>query len=155
LAQILRDIKTESVRSKVIDGEIEKLVTTANIGGASVVIPTAGEGRFAPIQDFTHSLFVDRHLIEENVSLTVVNASGKTNIGESVSNLLKGYKYNVVEVRSASTQDGSELIDGTGSKAPFTRRYLEARFGVKAREDAASTTGMTLIVGSKMKIEGR
>jgi anionic cell wall polymer biosynthesis LytR-Cps2A-Psr (LCP) family protein len=56
LAEILKDVKSETVRSKVIDGEEEKLVQVANIAGASVVIPAGGEGKFGPIQDFAHSL---------------------------------------------------------------------------------------------------
>jgi LCP family protein required for cell wall assembly len=155
LAAILRDIKSDSVRSKVVDGETEKLVMGDNIGGASVVIPTEGDGQFGRIQDFAHSLFVDRHLVDENVPITIIDATGRPNSTESVASLLKGYHYNIVDVRKAEKQSQTEIIDTTNGKAKYTRRYLESRYGVNAREENSSSTGITLILGSQIKIEDR
>ncbi|MDQ5944454.1 MAG: polyisoprenyl-teichoic acid--peptidoglycan teichoic acid transferase, partial [Patescibacteria group bacterium] len=147
LAEILKDVKSETVRSKVIDGEEEKLVQVANIAGASVVIPAGGEGKFGPIQDFAHSLFFDRHLVEENIPVTVVNASTKPLVFAALVERLKGYRYNIVGVEQAQSQTQSELIDGTAGKGKYTRRYLEARYAVAAKEDASRGEGIILVVG--------
>lgn len=148
LAEILKDIKPDSVRSKVVDGEEEKLVQTANMAGASVVVPVDGDGKFDRLRDFAHSLFYDRHIVEENISVTIVNASKKANLAAAIAERLKGYRYTIVEVKNTQAQEQSELLDGTGGKAKYTRRYLEARFGLTAKEDVSRGSGITLVIGN-------
>lgn len=153
LAEILKEVDTAKVRSEVIDSENARIVQTATIAGASVVIPVVGEGKFGPMQDFAHSLFFDRHLVEENIPVTIVNASSKANVAAVVAERLKGYRYKIVEVQNVSPQATSELIDGTAGKAKYTRRYLEARYKLTAKEDTSRGTGITLVVGNDIKIQ--
>lgn len=151
LAEILKDVDTSKVRSKVVDADEEKLVQTANIAGASVVIPVGGDGKFGPIQDFAHSLFFDRHIVEENVPVTIVNASSQANISAAIADTLKGYRYSIVEVQKTTPQTASELIDGTAGKAKYTQRYLAARYKLTAKEDTSRGSGITLVIGNDMK----
>lgn len=151
LAEIFKEVDATKVRSKVIDSESEKLVQTANIAGASVVIPSLGEGKFSQIQDFAHSLFFDRHVVEENIPITIINASSRDKLAELVKGRLEGYRYSIVDVRKGESQLTSTLIDNTAGKAKYTSRYLEARYGLVAKSDAARGPGITLIIGDDMK----
>lgn len=153
LAEILKDVKSEQIRSKVIDSESEKLVQTATIAGASVVIPLEGDGKFDHIRNFTHSLFYDRHIADEKVPVTIIDASANPKLITATVERLKGYGYKVVEVQKVEPKASSELIDGTGGQAKYTRRYLEARFGLTASESTAHGEGVTLIIGSKNNIK--
>ena len=50
------------------------------------------------------------------------------------SNLLKSYGYNVLKVGDAPTQTYNKtvVVDLTKGKKPYTKNYLERRYGVQA-----------------------
>lgn len=145
LVTIGKDIDTNKIISKVLtnnpnDGSTP-LVQNGNIGGASVVIPTAGVGNFTAIKAFMRSLFVDNYIKSENAKVEIQNGTTRAGLAATTAALLKGYAYNVIGVTSAdkTTYASSVIYDYTGGKKPSTIKYLENRFKVKAVKATAPT----------------
>lgn len=153
LAEVVQAIDPAKMRSKVVDGEVEGLVQTAQIGGASVVVPLRSDGTYVAIQNFTHSLFFDRHIVEENAPIELVDATGSPQKFTGISERLAGYRYNIVSTTMASQQSETQLQFAPGTTAKYSLRYLEKRFNVSAREDATVQQGIRLILGSKATTE--
>jgi len=150
LSEILREVKPEAVVSRVVDGEQEKLVRSTMIDGASVVVPELGPKNYEAIRAFAHTLFFDRHIVSENIPITVIDASGKAGQAQKVADLLKTYRYNVIEVKSAAQiASSSTLVATKVDLGSYTRRYLEHRFGLTASEvQDGQSPQLTLTIGS-------
>lgn len=156
LSAILRDVKETDVVNKVIDSEEQKLVHSANINGASVVVPDIGNTNYSSLRDFAHTLFYDRHIVSENIPVKIMNASGKPKLGEQVATLLKSYRYNVVSVENVDTPAASSLTAVRTDVGSFTRRYLENRFRVAASEKQdGDTAELQLVIGTDYTGTGR
>ncbi len=145
LVSIGKDIDANKISNKVItnnpnDGSTP-LVQNDMIGGASVVVPTAGVGNFTAIKAFMRSLFVDNYIKTENAKIELQNGTSRAGLAASTSALLKGYAYNVVAISSAdkTTYAKSVIYDYTNGKKPSTIKYLENRFKVKAVKATAPT----------------
>lgn len=138
LVGIGKDIDASKIINKVLtnnpnDGSVP-LVQNGNIGGASVVIPAAGNGNFTAIKAFIRSLFVDNYIKTENAKVEIQNGTSRAGLAATTAALLKGYAYNVVAITSAdkTTYSTTVIYDYSGGKKPSTVRYLENRFKVKA-----------------------
>lgn len=145
LVSIGKDIDTNKIINKVLtnnpnDGSTP-LVQNGNIGGASVVIPTAGVGNFTAIKAFMRSLFVDNYIKTENAKIEIQNGTSRAGLAASTAALLKGYAYNVVSITSAdkTTYTKTVIYDYTGGKKPSTIKYLENRFKTKATKATVPT----------------
>ncbi len=156
LAEVLKDVPKDKVVNKVIDETESQLVMTANIDGASVVVPKLGTKNYNQLQDFAHNLFFDRHIVSENLPVKIINASGSTKLGEEVAATLKAYRYNIVGVETGPTQAASQLTAVKIDKGSYTRRYLENRFAVTATETSdEDTPALVLVLGTDIKKAGR
>lgn len=149
LVGIGKDVDASKIISKVLtnnpnDGTTP-LVQNGNIGGASVVIPTAGIGNFALIKAFMRSLFVDNYIKSENAKIEIQNGTSRSGLAAATATLLRSYQYNIINVTSAdkTTYTDSVIYDYTNGKKPSTIRYLENRFGVKAIKATPPTTNTT------------
>ena len=110
------------------------LVTTDNINGQSVVRPVAGIGDFSKIQEFVRLKLRDGYIAKENGIVHVLNGTETAGLAGTKAEQLKTYGYNVTKVADAPTQDFQKtvVVDLTKGKKPYTKNYLEKRFGVKA-----------------------
>lgn len=138
LVEIGKDVDTSKMINKVLtnnptDGTAP-LVKNGSIGGASVVVPTAGVGNYKAIQAFVRSIFVDSYIKSESAKIEIQNGTTKAGLAASTAELLKSYQYNVINVASAdkTTYTTTVIYDYTDGKKPITLTYLENRFGVKA-----------------------
>ncbi len=152
LVEITKRLDTSKVVNVVLDNSEDgtNLVRTANIGGASVVVPAAGVGNYTAIQRFVRSIFVDGYIKQEATRVQVQNGTTKPGLGLAAANVLRSYSYNVVGVVSAgaSTYVTTQIIDYSGGKKPYTVKYLEKRFGV--RSSTAQTVAPTTPSGSQV-----
>ncbi len=154
LVEITKKLDTTKMVNAVLDNEDNgtNLVRTANIGGASVVVPTAGIGNYTAIQRFVRSIFVDGYIKQEAARIQVENGTMKVGLALSAANILKSYSYNVVSTVMAdrATYATTQIIDYSAGKKPYTIKYLEKRFGVKAiaaqnvAPTASPATGVTV-----------
>ncbi len=142
LVEIGQKIDPAKIINNVLDNKPGGLVTNANFGGASVVIPVAGNGNFTAIQEFVRSIFVDGYIKQEAAAIEVDNGTTKYAVATQVSALLKSYKYNVIKTSVADSTNYQQtmIYDYTGGKKPYTLKYLENRFGVKAKTAEATTS---------------
>jgi LCP family protein required for cell wall assembly len=162
LIDIGKGVDPTKIVQKVLDTSPEGLLVSGNIAGSGYVeIPRAGVGNFSEIQQLVHSIFVDNYIKEENAAVEVQNGTTRNGLATTVGNLLKSYQYNVVKTVTADNQNYSTTIlyDYTGGKKPFTIRYLENRFGIKAQKASApkAATGETapdirIIIGSDYRV---
>jgi hypothetical protein len=164
LAGIVKDINTSTIVQKVLDASPDGLLTETSMEGAgSVQIPKAGIGNFSDIRALVHQLFIDNYIKSENAKVDVENGTSKSGLATTVGKLLKSYGYNVISMVTAPEQNHTTTViyDYTGGKKPYTVKYLENRFGVKAQRtspppaDPNATTpapDVRVIVGNDYKV---
>lgn len=131
-------------------------LTTDNIGGQSVVVPKAGTFEYGPLQIYLRSQLPDGYILKENTPVTVLNGTTIEGKATEKADELKTYKYNVIGVGNAPTQNYTKtvIVDLTKGKAKYTKNYLEKRFDVKATTrlpegiTAPQKGGFVIIIGS-------
>lgn len=155
---IMKEIPTADIASiSFVDDTV--LVTTSMVGDQSVVIPRAGINDFSEIQAFVRSQLVDGFIADEAATVTVLNGSSKIGAASATAKLLESYGYNITATADAPTKDylSTILVDNSGGTKPYTRAYLEKRFGVVAVEKAPRpevsgyTTDFVIIIGANEK----
>ncbi len=102
-------------------------------------------GSFNEIRNYTHSIFIDNYIKDENAAIEVQNGTSRAGLATSVGTLLRDtYKYNVVGMTTADNQNypSTVIYDYSGGKKPYTIKYLETRFNVKSQK-ATAPAGVT------------
>lgn len=131
-------------------------VTTANIGGLSVVVPRAGNGNFKEIQNFVRNSLKDGFIRKENAPILILNGTDKAGLATKKSEELKSYGYNVIGIADAPTKNYQQttLVDLKNGASKYTKNYLENRLSVVAANslpDAAIQAGdaeFVIIIGN-------
>lgn len=119
------------------------LVRTGMISGQSVVLPTAGAGDYTEIQTLIRSKLKDGYILKENANITVLNGTVTPGLAGEKADELKSYGYNVGTVTDApsSSYEKTVIVDlNKSKKKPYTKNYLEKRFGVKATTKLPDST---------------
>ncbi len=132
------------------------LVTTDNIGGQSVVVPTEGLFQYDNIQSYVRNTLRDAFLRKENARVAILNGTGVAGLATGREKELKSYGYNIVLIDNAPTEDyqQTQLIDLSSDKNPYTASYLEKRLGVKKSSQTIAglptneTVDFVIILGS-------
>ncbi|MCA9349070.1 LCP family protein [Candidatus Saccharibacteria bacterium] len=130
---IVKDVQPADIKSlSFVDDTL--LVTTGYVGDQSVVLPLAGPNDFSQIQEYVRSNLVDGFITKEAATITVLNGSGYVGKASTATKMLQSYGYNVTQTADAPTSDYLDtiIIDNTNDQKPYTRSYLEKRFGVTA-----------------------
>lgn len=161
LTELLKDVKTETIASKVLtNGEDGLLVDGSRTfsGAGSILLPRAGAFDYTEIQELAHSIFVDGYLKKEAPKVEVVNATNAYGLGAKLGKQLAAYSYQVVAVASAdSVKPQTQIIDYSGGTKPYTIRYLQQRFKgqlVRADPSEKPTSGaeVVIMVGEDYKL---
>lgn len=134
LYQLSKEIPSSKISSIGLSDPPNNFVTTSNIAGASVVIPTAGNGNFKDIQSFMRNALKDSYIKNENASIMVLNGTAKTGLATTKGDELKSYGYNITQVGNAPTKTYTQtvIVDLRSGSKKYTLSYLEKRFNVKA-----------------------
>ncbi len=134
LYEISKEIASDKISSIGLADPPNNYVKTDNIGGLSVVVPTAGISDFKPIQSYIRNSLKDSFLKNENASVMVLNGTNKPGLATEKGEELKSFGYTVVKVDNAPTRDYQKtiVVDLRGGSKKYTRNYLEKRFGVTA-----------------------
>lgn len=141
-------------QDKFISSGLDDYVSTANIGGASVVVTKSGD--FTEIQRFVRSIFIDGLIKQEAATIDVLNGTAVTGLAQTHADELKSYGYNVVTVGDTDEKGFSvtRLYAVNAGSAPVTERYLEQRLGTVALpardlpEGITSTSAFVIILGN-------
>jgi LCP family protein required for cell wall assembly len=142
LYELGKQINSSKFKSLGLSDPPHILVTTANIGGLSVVVPTAGLYDYKDIQYYIRNTLRDSFLKMEDAKVLVLNGTARPGLGGSKGYELKSYGYKVTKVDNAPTKDYSKtvIIDmGHGDKK-YTRHYLENRFKVISTRNLPDAT---------------
>ncbi len=134
LYQLSQEINSSKISSIGFADPPNSFVTTSNIGGQSVVVPTAGEGNFKDLQSYLRNVLLDSYLKSENASVLVLNGTNVPGLANAKAEELKSFGYRVERVENAPTKgyEKSVVVDMRGGDKKYTRNYLEKRFSVPA-----------------------
>lgn len=129
------------------------VMTTGNINGQSIVRPIAGLFDYSELQLRVRLAFKDGYLARENASVKVVNGTNVSGLATTSSETLKSYGYNVMSALGTASDeyDKTLVVDLTNdNKKPYTRNYLEKRYGTKAvttlSDTSIDTTGADFVI---------
>jgi polyisoprenyl-teichoic acid--peptidoglycan teichoic acid transferase len=125
-------IPSSSIKSIGLADPPNELVVTSNIGGLSVVIPSAGQGDFSEIQSYLRNTLRDAFLRKENAKVLVLNGTMTEGLATQTTEHLKSFGYRLMEPADAPTKNiqTTVLVDLRGGENKYTKHYLERRFGV-------------------------
>lgn len=133
LAKMLQDYPLENMRTIDFVGEGEtNYFTTANIGGISYVIPTAGVGNYSDLQAYLKSILSSDPVVREGATITVLNGSGVSGVAGTERDKLKESNLTVSYIDDAPYGDYPAkyyIYDLTSTK-PETKKWLENHYGV-------------------------
>lgn len=130
-----KKVRSGDIKSIGLTDDNVALVTTGNINGASVVIPTAGNSNFSQIKAYMARLTSSDPLIREGAKITVLNGSGVVGLAQKRADSLSSRGLNVTGVGNAQARPSTIIVDLTGGKKNSTKTYLEKQFGVAATTD--------------------
>lgn len=129
---LAQQIKSSNVRSIGLADAPNDFVTTENLDGLSVVIPTLGVNNYDLIHYYIRTALKDSFLKNEDAQVLVLNGTTRPGLAAEKAYELRSYGYKVGEVGDTPTNGYAKtvVIDmGHGDKK-YTRHYLEKRFKV-------------------------
>ncbi len=151
LIEIARGVDVGEIVHTQLDASEDNFLAFSNIYGQSALVPTTGD--FSAIQEYVRGLLIDGYIRDEAASLSILNGTSNEGLATQTATLLRSFGYSIDNVDNASTQDYQQTVifDYSGNK-PYTLRYLEQRFGVKAlRREAPSGSeqyDLEVVIGS-------
>jgi LCP family protein required for cell wall assembly len=156
LYTISKDINGSNVTSIGLADPPNNYLTTGNINGLSVVIPTAGQGNYTAIQSYIRNTLRDSFLKSENATVAVFNGTTTGGLATTKADELKSYGYTIGTVDNAPTKNYTKtvVVDLRNGSKKYTKNYLEKRFGVTAVTSLpdptipASNADFVIILGS-------
>lgn len=132
LYEIGQDIGSDKIMSVSLVDPPNVMVRTDNIGGLSVVVPSAGLYQYDEIRSYIRNNLRDAFLKSEDARVVILNGTSVAGLASATSEELKSYGYNVTRVDNAPTDTYTTnlLIDLTNGEKKYTRSYLEKRLGL-------------------------
>ncbi len=136
LYSIGKTLNSNSIASVGLADPPNNYVTTGNISGQSVVMPRAGVDDFSEIQNFVRNRLRDGFLAQEDAKIVVLNGTTIPGLAARSSKNLQSYGYDITNVADAPTKGyhTTMVVDLTGGAKKYTKRYLENRFAIGARD---------------------
>jgi LCP family protein required for cell wall assembly len=126
---IVNTIDEKAITSiDLVSGE-HSLVKTDTVGSASVVRPKLGFNRYSDIQTYVRSQLRDGYLMKEQAGVVVAGESQPT--ADGVKTVLSDLGYTVLssQVNTSSVVQKTTIVDLSNGLSPYTRHYLDKRFG--------------------------
>lgn len=131
------------------------LLTTANLGGLSIVRPKSGLYEYKEIQNYVRNSLRDGYLAKENAAVAIYNATTNSGLANTKATELKSYGYRVTAVGNVPTPTNPNktmLVDLSKGSKKYTRHYLEKRFGVVSQTKLPPGFNLTPPVGTNFVI---
>lgn len=155
LVDLARTVKPNEIRTVSLVDEQRPLVTTGNIGGASIVQPVAGLYEYNQIQAAMDAYAAGNTAYFEFADVAVLNASERAGAAGDKADKLSEAGIDVANVGNApSSLDTAPvtLYNLSGGENPKTRQKLEKLLGVEAVRQTpagiASDADFVIIIGS-------
>src|SRR5690606_14178996 len=141
LMQLGQDIKSENIKTISLFDEKNQLVTTGNMGGASVVIPSAGAFDYSEIRAYLQKRFSKNPVVREAANVVVMNGSETPGLAQTEADKLeeKGFTISGIDNAPEGTYGNVEIYQ-LGKGMTGTRDKLESMFGVKVKKTKPPVT---------------
>jgi LCP family protein required for cell wall assembly len=151
LFSIIKDIPDSKVSSVGLADSPNNYVTTGILAGQSIDLPTAGLFDYTAIQQFIRTQLKDPYILKENAKVLVLNGTQTPGLATNLASELETYGYNVIGAANAPTTDwSSTTLYDLNAKDPYTKNYLEQRFGQKAKtvlnDKSINTDGADFVI---------
>jgi hypothetical protein len=149
LVELLKEIDTQNIVSKVLDNSTDGPLIDGSIEGGYYLVTKSGD--WTDVQRIAHEIFTDPYLAEENARLELLNGTTTNGVAKQISDTLISYGYNVVNLDMApKTYTKTTIYDYTNGKYPYTIEFLKNRYDAEViAQPSTSKTGIdiSLIVG--------
>lgn len=153
ITQVASEIKASDIHSISFIGD-NAVMTTDNVGGASVVVPSAGTFDYTDIRALLAKNLSSNPVIREAASIVVLNGTETAGVGQSTADKLTSEGFNITSVGNASakTYTKTEVYQiGTGNTA--TAAKLTSLFKTTIKKTASPETvsgdvNFIVIIGS-------
>lgn len=129
LYSIVNTIDDSAITSTdLVSGE-HALVSTDMVGSTSVVRPKLGFDRYSDIQTYVRSQLRDGYLTKEHAGVFV--AAESQGAADTTKGILTDLGYTVLasQVSTSVVVEKTTVVDLSNGLSPYTRHYLEKRFG--------------------------
>lgn len=123
---IVKNISDDQTKSIGLTDEPNKLITTGNMSGQSIDLPTAGLFNYTAIQDYLRTQLVDGYILKEKAPVVILNGTLQVGLATTLEQQLISYGYNVVRIGDAPTNNYGHtyLIDRSHGANKYTGHYL-------------------------------
>lgn len=113
-------------------------VKTAEIGGVSFVIPSAGAGMYREIQAYIDKMFSSNPAVREGATIAIYNATEAPGVAGAEQTRLEDDGYTVIEIDDAAAGDCAEkyCVFIMDESMAATKSALETRYQVSAKSAA-------------------
>ena len=144
------DTPSDAIKSLVLNDDEEPLVRGAMVNGASVLIPSAGEGNFSEIQAYIAKSVSSDPVLREGASVAVMNGTETAGLAQVEADKLTEKSYQVSTITNAPTTDYKKTtIYMINDEMSGTVKALEKLYGVKATKEVpsfAAEAGVDIVV---------
>lgn len=153
------DIPSKEIRSLNLNDPEAPLVGGAMINGASVLIPSAGQGDFTDIQAYVHKEVYSTAASREEAPIVVLNGTSTIGLAEKEATKLEKNGYNVTSYDNAPTDTYKGYTVYRLKKGfPATKSALEDLYGVKIKTktpefSVPAGTAYVVVVGTPKSAE--
>ncbi len=154
LYKLIKDVQTSTIASAVLDNSTDGVLKNFTSGGAYLLIPKLGENEWSGVRDFVSATFPEPYLVKEKATITLINASGKAGLEQTVVARLKKLGYNVTASSTVATAQTATTVKYYDDKSPYTVALLKKRLSVtptKAKASDSVSTQIVITLGSSSK----
>ena len=152
LYDIIKGISGDKVSSIGLADAPNNYVTTADLNGQSIDVPSAGMFNYSAIQTFIRGQLKDPYIVKENAPIMILNGTDDSSLGQTEAATLESYGYNVVGTANAPTSNYSQtmVINLAGNKDKYTNNYLDQRFSTSSLnslpDNSIQTNGASFVI---------
>lgn len=154
----LMDIGTKTpsdeIRSLLLNDKEQPLVQGTMINGASVLIPSAGQGDFSAIHAYVRKSLSSDPVAREEANVVVLNGTTTMGLAQEQADLLTGVGYTVTETGNAPTTayKNTKIYRITTEGTSGTAKALKKRYNVEITNGkpsfaVAEGTDFVVIIG--------
>ncbi|HRF28819.1 MAG TPA: LCP family protein [Candidatus Saccharibacteria bacterium] len=153
LMKLGREVDAKEITSLSLNSEENVLVTGTNIGGASVLVPSAGIYEFGQIQAYVKKQLSSSAVVREAANVVVLNATAQAGVAQEEADLLEDKGYIITATGNAPAGSyGDYAVYAVSKDKPGTKKALAKRYGVTVKTSklpvvVAAGTDFVVIIG--------
>ena len=147
-AHLAEEFDLNSIRQIPLVGEGTQYMVTADIGGISYVVPSAGVNNYSAIQEYVAHMLESNPLKREDATVAVLNGSGIVGAAAKEAEKLESEGYKITKVDDAPEGEYPytvevEVYDASEGLKPETKKLLEDYYGVELKPESSLPNGIS------------